>query len=323
MRSIRLRLALPLVAVATALTFGACGSDSAAPTGGGASDTTTDLDRAQGGVMAREVEASVTWMSPIGASVNGGEATDRTRGPASILASRVAPGSGATPFFVVGWHYLGCGVTAPSSAPDGDHDGIPDSVTITFSLPACALSGVRAKAEGDITGTMTITDQSSDVDNRAFNIAVTNLRYAFTNATKTFGETRNGTRDITGDTLTVTQANNIVTVFDSAGVNQTLTNTMNVSLTESGDPIVDFLSLLGPGSVTVGGGVSYTDGTTSDTFTIATVTPLVYNPSCAQSGTEPIETGEIAATITTSGKTGVLHIVWAHCGIATVTRSTT
>ena len=75
--------------------------------------------------------------------------------------------------------------------------------------------------------------------------------------------------------------------------------------------------------MTVGGGVSYTDGTASDTFTIATVTPLVYNPSWAQSGTEPIQTGEIAATITTSGKTGVLHIVWAHCGIATVTRSTT
>jgi len=48
---------------------------------------------------------------------------------------------------------------------------------------------IRAKDEGDITGTMTITDQSADIDSRAFNIAVTNLRYAFTNATKTFGET--------------------------------------------------------------------------------------------------------------------------------------
>ena len=182
---------------------------------------------------------------------------------------------------------------------------------------------IRAKDEGDVTGTMTITDQSADIDSRAFNIAVTNLRYAFTNATKTFGETRNGTRDITGDTLTVTQANNVITVFDSAGVNQTLTNTMSVSFTETDNPFIDYLSGIGQGSVTVGGGVSYTDGTASDTFTIATVTPLVYNPSCAQSGTEPIQTGEIAATITTSGKTGVLHIVWAHCGIATVTRSTT
>jgi hypothetical protein len=324
MRAPPLRVAIPLFAFAVALALFGCGSDSGAPTGGGggASDTTTDLDRAEGGVMAREVEASVTSFSPVGASVNGGEATDRTRGAPSILASRVAGASLTPTLLAIGWHFTGCGVAAPSAAPDGDQDGIPDSVTITYALPACALAGVRGKDEGDITGVMTITDQSADIDSRAFDIKVTNLRYAFTNATKTFGETRNGTRDITGDTLLITQANNIVTVFDSAGRNQTLTNTMSVTYAPTGRQFIDDLSLLSNGSVTVNGGTAYTDGTSSDTFTIATVTPLVYNPSCAQTGTEPIETGEIAATVTTSGKSGVLHIVWAHCGIAMVTRST-
>jgi hypothetical protein len=321
MRAPSLRIAIPLFAFAVALALWGCSSDAHTPTGGGGSDTTSDLDRSEGGVMAREVEASVTWMSPIGASINGGEATDRTRGATPIFASRVAPASGDTPFFVVGWHFAGCGVAAPAAAPDGDHDGIPDSVTITYSLPACALAGVRGKDEGDITGVMTITDQSADSDSRGFDIAVTNLRYAFTNKTVTFGETRNGTRDITGDTLMITQHNNIVTVFDSAGTNQMLTNTMNVTYAETGNPLIDFLSGLSNGTVTANGGIAYTDGTSSDTFTITTVTPLVYNPSCAQSGTEPIETGELAATVTTSGKTGVLHIVWAHCGIAVITRT--
>jgi hypothetical protein len=319
MTSHNLRLALSAAAFASVLTFAACSSDSSGPpTGGG---TTLDASEAQvaGGFIAREVEASVTAMPPSGASKYGGESADRAFGLATVAASRVAQPHGVTPFFTTGWFYQGCGVTAPANAPDADEDGIPDDVTVTFSLPACALEGVRSKAEGDVTGSMRLVDQSSSANNNAWLLTVTSLRYAFTNDAVTFGETRNGTRQVTGDSVTITQVNNITTVFDSAGSTATLGSTMGVSFTETLGFAIDMISGLSNGTATVNGGVTYTSSSITDTFTVASVGTLLYNPSCAHTGAVPIETGEIDATVTTAGRTGVMQIVWAHCAVAVVT----
>jgi|GEM_PF-618210 len=320
MISHNVRLALSAAAFASVLTFAACSSDSSGPpTGGGGTALDATEAHAAGAFIAREVEASLTALPPSGASKFGGESADRALGLVPVAASRVAQSSGVTPLVTIGWFYQGCGVTAPANAPDADEDGIPDDVTVTFSLPACALEGVRSKAEGDVTGSMTLVDQSSSANNNAWLLTVTSLRYAFTNAGVTFGETRNGTRQVTGDSVTIAQANNITTVFDSAGSTATLGSTMGLTFTETTTHAIDMISGLSNGTATVNGGVTYTSGSTTDTFTIASVGTLLYNPSCAHTGAEPVETGEIDATVTTSGRTGVMQIVWAHCAVAVVT----
>ncbi len=211
----------------------------------------------------------------------------------------------------------GCGTVVINS--ENSQSQVTDE-TITYALPACEFSGVLGMDSLAITGTLELMNPNPGVF--AFSSKATNLEFAFTASGVTSSETRNGTRQLTATSTLASESNDITTVFVKAGVPAgTLNNSLALSFTPSTGSTLAVGQPLPGGTIQANGTIGWTSaaaGATAATFTVSTITPLVYDPGCATTSASPFDSGQLKVEIADGSVTTYAHVTWAHCGTPVV-----
>ncbi|HEY8258467.1 MAG TPA: hypothetical protein VIG08_12505 [Gemmatimonadales bacterium] len=198
-----------------------------------------------------------------------------------------------------------------SGSSDTDGDGAPDLATYTFALPACSWTGFRGGTL-EITGSVDISDPTPSVFDFAYQATLHDLQFKFTGpqGDLSFTAVRNGTRVLTGNASGIALSNNITVdrtfpVRQPASVSHNLLLTFTPAQGESvalGQPLPD-------GTFEKSGTLTWSRGSTTRTFAVTTVEPLVWDASCTTD--RKIASGEIHATL---GGGGYIKTVWNGCG---------
>jgi hypothetical protein len=207
----------------------------------------------------------------------------------------------------------GCGTTVINS--ENSQDQVTDE-TITYAQPACDFSGVLGMDSLAITGTLELMHPNPSVF--AFSSKATNLEFAFTASGVTSSETHNGTRQLTATSSLANESNDVTTVFVKAGApTRTLNNSLALNFTPSTGNTLAVGEPLPGGAVQASGTIGWTSasaGATADTFTVSTITPLIYDPSCATTSASPFEAGQLKVEIADGSVKTYARVTWTHCG---------
>lgn len=202
-----------------------------------------------------------------------------------------------------------------SSTADGDADGIPDDATYTFTNPPCTTSGFFG-------GTLSVTGQvrvqdSSQATTGTYSVSLTNLSWQFTDTagTLSYTATRNGNRARSGNdsTITLRVADTVLRAKPQISAIAQLTKQLTWTFTaDTPGDIVTNQPLPG-GTVTVAGTLRWQRSTEDWNLTVATVTPLIYDPTCTTTA-QRFTGGRVTLTGTIAGTPGTLQIDWSQCG---------
>ena len=206
----------------------------------------------------------------------------------------------------------GAGCATVDNTTDTDADGAPDNATFTFALPACSFTGFRGGTL-EVTGTVAVSDPTVGVADFNYLATLTDFQFKLTNpsATLTFTAKRNGTRSLSGDANGVTLTNNITLVRTVPGrADATITHDLSLSFTPAQGASLVLGQPLPNGTFTKSGTLNWTRGLLSLSFTVTTVTPLVWDASCTTD--RKIASGEIHWTVPDGG---YIKSVWTGCGI--------
>jgi hypothetical protein len=213
------------------------------------------------------------------------------------------------------------GVVAPIAPPgcataddqtDTDGDFAPDHATYTFALPACSFTGFRGGTV-QITGTITLADPTPDAADLAVTATLADLEFKFTSpdATRTYTAVRNGTRTLTGNSQGASLSNQVTVVRSAPGrQDATVTHNLLLSFTPAAGQSLAFGEPLPDGTFVRSGTFTWSRGSVSRTFTVTTVTPLVWDTSCTTD--RKIMAGETHATLSDGS---YIRTVWTGCGV--------
>lgn len=267
-------------------------SDSTTPTTGAviSAAETSDIGAAE----ADEVDQSVGALTVEGAAAGAAS----LRSAASFSVAAFTPG--------------GSSCATVSNTTDTDGDGAPDDATFTFALPACSFTGFRGGTL-EITGTVGISDPTPDAADFNFLATLTDLQFKFTNpdATRTFTAVRNGTRALTANAAGASLSNNITVVRSVPGKSDaTITHNLLLTFIPASGESLALGQPLPNGTFTKSGNFTWSRDGVARTFTVTTVTPLVWDASCTTD--RKISSGEIRATL---GDGGYIRTVWTACGV--------
>jgi len=211
----------------------------------------------------------------------------------------------------------GCGTIVVNSE---NSQGQVTDETITYALPACEFTGVLGIDSLAVTGTLELLHPNPSVF--AFSSKATNLEFAYTASGVTSSETHNGTRQLTATSSLASESNDMTTVFVKAGAPAgTLNNSLALSFTPSSGSTLATGQALPSGSIQANGTIGWTSasaGATADTFTVSTITPLVYDPGCATTSASPFDSGQLKVVIADGSVTTYAHITWTDCGAPAV-----
>jgi hypothetical protein len=203
----------------------------------------------------------------------------------------------------------GCATVDDETDTDGDL--APDAATYSFALPACSFTGFRGGTL-EVTGTIVLSDPTPDAPDLAATATLNDFTFAFTspNATRTYTAVRNGTRTLTGNGSGATLSNAITVVRSAPGrADATVVHNLLLTFTPAAGESLAFGAPLPDGTFTKSGTFTWSRGTTSLTFTVTTVEPLVWDASCTTE--RKIASGEIHATLADGG---YIRTVWTACG---------
>ena len=204
----------------------------------------------------------------------------------------------------------GCATVDDETDTDGDF--APDAATYTFALPACSFTGFRGGTL-EITGAITLSDPTPDAADLAVTATLTDFQFKYTSpdATHTYTAVRNGTRTLTGNAGGASLSNSITVVRSVPGrADATVVHNLLLSFTPAAGESLAFGQPLPNGTFTKSGTFTWSRGTTSRTFTVTTVAPLVWDASCTTD--RKIASGEIHATL---GDGSYIRTVWTACGV--------
>ena len=265
-----------------------------------------------GGVLALAVSACSDSTTPSsGTTIPAAEVSDIGAAEGDEVEASVSAVTTPTDIGVVA-------PTAPSSCAtvdnqtDSDGDFAPDAATYTFALPACSFTGFRGGTV-DITGTITLTDPTPNAFDLAVTATLTNLTFQFTspNAGRSFTAVRNGTRTLTGNAQGASLSNTVTVVRSAPGrIDATVSHNLLLSFTPDAGQTLAFGQPLPSGTFTRSGTFTWTRGSASRTFTVTTVTPLVWDASCTTD--RKIASGETHATLSDGS---YIKTVWTACGV--------
>ena len=208
--------------------------------------------------------------------------------------------------------------TAPSSCAtvdnqtDTDGDLAPDNATYTFALPACSFIGFRGGML-EITGTITLSDPTPSAADLAVTATLNDLQFKFTSpdATRTYTALRNGTRALTGNAQGAALSNQIQVVRSVPGrQDATVVHNLLLTFTPAAGQTLAFGQPLPDGTFARTGTFTWSRGGVSRTFTVTTVTPLVWDTSCTTD--RKITAGEVHATLSDGS---YIKTVWTGCGV--------
>jgi hypothetical protein len=212
-----------------------------------------------------------------------------------------------------------CVTVTPSPLVDTDGDGVPDSATYTFD---CSKSGVLYSSTK--TGTLLVTDPSSVAGVWGFDSTADLTETRTNNITgKTVTEVRKGSRSPRKTADQVVQSHNITTtrsVTDESTA--TITNLWNYVFNASTPGSIVMGQPLPAGSASVSGNWSFSRDGKSRTYTVSTISPLQYDPTCTDA--LKLVGGKVRGTLSNNSGDGFIEISFNACGVApTVTKSWT
>jgi hypothetical protein len=211
----------------------------------------------------------------------------------------------------------GCGTIVINSE---NSQGQVTDETITYALPACKFSGVFGFDSLAITGALELMHPDPSLFD--FSSKATNLEFAFTASGVTSSETRNGTRQLTATSSLASESNDVTTVFVKAGAPAgTLNNSLAVSFTPSTGNTLAVGEPLPRGTIQASGTIGWTSasaGATADTFTVSTVAPLVYDPTCAAASASRFDSGQLKVVIADGSVKTYAQVTWTNCGAPVV-----
>jgi hypothetical protein len=214
-----------------------------------------------------------------------------------------------------------CGTLSPAVPADGDGDGIPDALTVTYTLPDCHIEDEFGSM--DITGSMYLEDDTPTVAGMSFSLAMNAIRVAVTDPE--FG-TITVTRDGTGSVDHT--ASRLAQVYDFS----TLVRAQGVSARVATEWELDFDAA--PGSSIVAGeplpdGTYAPSGTTvieqmrdRYTFVVSAPTPLAYSATCAADPfmyDNPFTAGVLRVDAAGAEGDGYVEVVYSECLEPTIT----
>ena len=221
----------------------------------------------------------------------------------------------------VGAVAVSAGATSVASVPttcatvdddtDTDDDGAPDAATYSFALPACSFTGFRGGSL-DITGTVLVSDPTVAVADFAYSATLTDLTFAFTGpiAARSYTATRNGSRTLTGNAQGVALSNQITVVRTfPARPDATVSHNLLLAFTPADGESLALDAPLPNGTFLESGTLTWNRGSTTRTFSVTTLAPLVWDASCTSD--RKIVSGEIRATL---GDGSYVRVVWVGCG---------
>lgn len=212
-----------------------------------------------------------------------------------------------------------CLSVSPLPLEDPDGDGIPTELTAVFGAGDCSFSNRGGGASFALTGTFRLTDPfpttaGYDLDETFEDFGHT---HASGNGSRSFQATRNGSRSVRQSGNVLTAAEQLTSVWSGTlGPEKTVMSDWMVEFT--GDAAIVFGDPFPSGSITVDGAWVFVRGPRVRDFVVSTVTPLVYDATCAaRRPSRSISDGELHAELMVDGVLrGTLSIVWTGCDTA-------
>lgn len=287
-----MRTWLAVAGLVAATTLGAC-ADSSAPGG----DGLTAEDAADAGLAQVDEVSDVTDALDV-YTVAGGAVADQ----ASVAGLNLN---------VAGPPHAGCATI--SSLVDSDGDGTPDDATFTYLLPACHFENEDGGTL-DLTGTIRVVDPTPTAADLNRSVTLTDFTRDFTAAQgRSFTAVRNGNRQRSGSSTSLTLNNNVTVVRTVVGKPPaTIVHTLQAVFTPvAGSEIIPGAPLP-DGTISVSGAFTWSRNGHSRDFTATTLTPLVYDASCSGPRRDRIAGGSIQWTLP-GGRTIVT--TWTACGV--------
>jgi hypothetical protein len=210
---------------------------------------------------------------------------------------------------------IACLSVSPLPLEDPDSDGVPTELTAVFG-DDCSFSNRGGGASFALTGTFRLSDPFPNTAGYDLDETFEDFGHTHTSGhgSRSFQATRNGSRTVrqSGDVLTATeQLSSLWT--GTLGPEKTVLSDWIVEFT--GDAAIVFGDPLPSGSITIDGAWSLVRGSQARDFVVATVTPLVYDATCAaRRPSRRITAGELHAELTVDGvPRGTLTVVWSGC----------
>lgn len=214
-----------------------------------------------------------------------------------------------------------CGTLSPAEPTDTDADGIPDELTVTYSLPSCHMEDEFGSM--DITGSMHLEDDTPTVAGMSFSLAMNAIRVAITDPEfGTIAVRRDGTSSVAHS------ASQLAQVYDFA----TLVQAPDLSARFATEWDLDFDAA--PGASIVAGaplpdGTYTPSGTTvieqmgdRYTFTVSAPVPLAYSAACAEDPftyDSPFASGVLRVEAVGAEGQGYVEAVYSDCMEPTIT----
>jgi hypothetical protein len=256
------------------------------------------LSAAEANDVGQEVEAQV-------ASVVG----------ASTIVGVLNPGAAIPPqggFGPLRTGSSGCPGIAPFPPADTDGDHIPDSVTVSFTLPECSFSGPHGRTL-EVTGDVTVTDPSSTLAGFRVRFEALQPKITFPNGSF-FMQQFDGIRQLLASTDGFSVSDSITASFESSERGSaSLANAWQVDFTVDQGGSFAPHTPLPSGTTDISGTTVRTHGDVSKTFTMTTPVPLHYNAGCAED--QKIDSGEIDATLVGPRGTATVTVTYTACGV--------
>lgn len=296
------------------LALAACNNDATSPL-----NVTPDQLQSIGSTIATEIESGAMGLTAAGVtSTTGGAPTSFTRIPATsamfgLAMNRVPTGISRSTVST------DCGVVAPNPVVDTDGDQVPDNLSITFALPACAFSD--ASGTTNLTGVLRISDPQPGTPGMALTFGLDNFTLAISGSDGSGKVTRDGSSTVSASESGLSQTSNWTETVQFTGIPSIAAN-LNWAATfvaaqgqsiVTGQPLPD-------GAFSPSGSVDYREGNRVASFSITTITPLQYSASCAAgvaNGTAltPFASGTVQVSVNSQS----VNVTYSNCDAATVT----
>jgi hypothetical protein len=212
-----------------------------------------------------------------------------------------------------------CVTVTPSPLVDTDGDSVPDSATYTFD---CSKDGVIFASTK--TGTLVVSDPSNVAGVWGFD-STSDLIETNTNkiTNKTVTEVRKGSRSPRKTADQVVQSHNItVTRSVTDQPTATITNLWNYTFNATTAGSIVMGQPLPAGTASLAGNWSYSRDGKSRTYTVSTISPLQFDPTCTDR--LKIVGGKVRGTLSNNSGDGFIEITFGACGVEpTVNKSWT
>ncbi len=214
-----------------------------------------------------------------------------------------------------------CGTFSPEVPTDTDGDGIPDELTVTYTLPDCHLEDEFGSM--DITGSMHLVDGTPTVAGMSFSLAMDGVRVAI--ADPEFGTitvTRDGTGSVDHTSSQLLQVYDFSTQIRSQDASARFATEWDLDFDAAPGSSIIAGAPLPDGTYTPSGTTVIEQMRDRYTFTVSAPTALAYSAACAEDPftyDNPFTAGVLRVDAVGGEGMGYVEAVFSECMEPTIT----